>query len=373
MSLIALVHSRQPLRPTGDSSWVSATCHAVKALALTPDAHFLCSLGSAAHELTLTALCRAGADIEVMLHQEQARPYGESESEIEEYVSHQYNLSAARLRLNVIKTDVLKTETALSGSHARDIAILEKADIIYPISIRPGGFMDKNIMAPGGTSKKVDREYLVPYVSQPTAIARDYRLRSLNRETEKRLQDHLIHWTRSSSAPWPGEICADYYSDIMGSGKDYARSARKTLMRMLREKLIRGSARHSPDNEKFSAFTSAGAVRSINMMRYRARYREMTCEPFGVAIPRSASEKVGIRKVLYLSADQVRKLPASQRRFVHAEGASGRWISEHEWRTPGDVDLRGLESEITVIVESESDREEFERNTGFKTLALFAG
>ncbi len=369
MTLIALIHSRQPLRPTGASSWVKATLKAVESLIETPKIRFLCSLGCPAHELTLTALCHTGAHVEVMLHQEQAELYGKSQSKIEKYLAHQYNLPAAKLRLHVVKSG---TNSADSAFQVRDLSILQKADRVYPISIRPGGFMDTNVGELLRESKKVNCEYQVPYVSTSTAIAKDYRSRTLNSDTETLLRNHYIHWTRAVNTPWPGETDAEFYRDIMNSGKNYVRSARDTLRRILSEKLIRGSTRHSPDNEIFTAFTSSGAAESVNMMRYRARYREMTCEPFGIAIPQSEADLIGARKVMYLSGDQMRKLPAGQRRFVHAEGAAGHWKSEHEWRAPGDVDLTGVESKIVVVVERESDREEFERDFGFKTLQLFS-
>jgi hypothetical protein len=172
--------------------------------------------------------------------------------------------------------------------------------------------------------------------------------------------------------PWPGEAASDFYQAIVDSGCHYPRSALETLIRILSEHTIRASKRHMPGNICAVSFSSLGLAEAVKLMRWRARYREMTFEPYGIGIKQTAAGKAGINKVYYGNPEMVAYLEPDERPYFQSLGLIGDWEKESEYRHLGSLDLRQFDpSDIMAIVKSRHEIEKVQRIFDGKVLALF--
>ncbi|MFQ5607168.1 MAG: hypothetical protein ACE5GA_04415 [Candidatus Zixiibacteriota bacterium] len=371
MKSAAFVISRQSLRPTGETPWVRALVRATREVSSDPDTVFLCSLGGAPYELALTLLADCGASLQLWLSETQLSEYGGSVQEARQHAVRQYGLSDSQL-VGVHRASS-KTGSTQAELQERDMTILNRADTLYPVSIRPNGFMNRALDEHSSIAARVNDRYRVRYAKGPASIARDYQSREINQKSAAALSDHLLHWTRTANGPWPGEVRGAYYRDIINSGPAYVRCAKSTLRRIISEARLRGSSRHAPGKASVVAFTSSRLFESVRRMRYRARYREMTCEPYGIAIPREVAQRIGVQRISYRTTGELRGLSPKQRLYAHSSGENHNWEIEHEWRALGDIDLAPLGGEITLLVDRQSEAEEMERELGVNSLAVFAG
>jgi hypothetical protein len=142
----------------------------------------------------------------------------------------------------------------------------------------------------------------------------------------------------------------EYYRDIFDSALRYPRSGLDTLVRMLSEGRIRASSKHYRKGHPAVAFSSLKPSEAVGLMKWRARYREMTFEPYGVAIRKSYGEMTGIRKVFYGNPDMYRYLDESDRPYFQSIGVKGYWMPEKEFRHVGDIDLNLIPKESLVVI-----------------------
>ena len=78
--------------------------------------------------------------------------------------------------------------------------------------------------------------------------------------------DHLAVTVRDM------ERSLEFYRDLLASPGSYVRSARNTLMRMLAERIIRGSTWKIPGGELAVSFTALPPPDTLPLMRWRKRY-----------------------------------------------------------------------------------------------------
>ncbi len=218
----------------------------------------------------------------------------------------------------------------------RDRLAIDAADLVYPVSVNPKGKISK----------------LLDTVAQPTSISDDHRvewtpsrprrayqpdIKKSEREFHPRMNGWLFHWTRASDGPWPGERSMDYYRDILGSGSDYPRSAKKTLERIVCEKTIRASDWRIRDRTKVVAFTHLPLFESSELFTWRKRYSRFRVEPFGIGIHPDCAQRIGIRPVVYL--EEGGPPTHTPLNLQQGSGNTSNWTSERESRHLGDVDL----------------------------------
>jgi hypothetical protein len=369
MQRIAIINSRQSLRPTGASAWVEATEHAITALTTQGDYVFLASLGEVTFELTLFHLSNAGAEVEIALTTNQLKEYARDEDSLKQYLVSEYRLSAERLR--IIRIDS-HAPTTMGSSHARDLELLSRADIITPISIRQGGFWSERLESSAALSAKVDSQFEVPYEKERTRIKQSFAGYNINPATARRLDGHLIHWSRTTNRPWPGETRYEYYRALNEAREIYPRSAYVTIQRILDERRVSSSARHLSERIAMVSLTSASLAESVGLMQYRARYREMTFEPYAIAIPVETARRLGARKVAYHTSGDFAKLSIEDKLFAHSRGADGsNWAKEKEWRIRGDADLASVWRELVVLTETREQASRIDEKFGVETLTVF--
>ncbi len=369
MQRVAIINSRQALRPTGASEWLRATIAAIATLTNKNNYIFLSSLGEITYELTLNSLSRVGATVEVVVTVEQLKKYADDEESLERYLFDEFKLPSEHLRLLTVEVDESKK---VNSQHLRDHEILFRADVIVPISIRPGGFWDTEISANSALSAKVDSRFKVPYQSNSTTIKERYDNRQLNPKTALRLDKCLVHWTRTTNHHWPGEKRWEFLDALAEAHNTYPRSALCTLQRILVEKRIRGSARHMPNSTAMVSLTSGSLTESVSLMKYRARYREMTIEPFAIALPLEAAKGLGASQVTYYTPPEMTLLSQKEKLFAHSTGVSDTdWKKEKEWRVLGDVDLTSVWNELLILTENEIQANKIKELFGLEALPVF--
>ncbi len=369
MQRVAIINSRQALRPTGASDWLRATIKAVETFAFEGNSAFLASLGEITYELTLFHLVKAGVEVEIILTTDQLKKYADSENELKRFLEFEFGLSPEKLRVVCIAGNQNVSE---NQAHVRDLEILKRANIVAPVSIRPRGFWDERLKNCGATRSKVDRRFGTSYKKAHTQVKQDYYNQAINLNAERLLEGHLIHWTRTSNHHWPGEKRRDFYQALSEARELYPRSAYATIEQILRQRLVRGSARHMFAGIAMVSATSASLTESVALMKYRTRYREMTFEPFAIAIPVDVAKKLGAAEAAYCSANNFARLSSEDKLYAHSSGASdANWAKEKEWRIRGDIDLKPIWNELIVLTENQEQADNIEESFGVKTLSVF--
>jgi hypothetical protein len=254
-----------------------------------------------------------------------------------------------------------------AGWPDRDQLVVMIADELWPISVRPGGNLERLIGEAVRSGKPVIEEHRVAYQPPRVSSVRRIEPTEIARWTVHADWPYLTHWTRSFDGPWPGERKADYYFDLSQGGTGNPRSAVETLRRILAEGHLRGSSFKMPGRQRVVAFTGLPPALALAQMRYRKRFQRWSFESYGLALDRGRLERLGARAVIYASDHS-----AGKDIFVQGQ-RSGRadWSGQCEWRLPGDLDLLHFESfEGVVLVPDASDRSRLEKNSRWPVLAL---
>ncbi len=253
----------------------------------------------------------------------------------------------------------------------RDEIVVSMADIIIPVSIRPGGYLSELIETYQRDKMVVD-DFRVTYDENRGGYKEDYSAYQMVKWTDADNWSYLTHWTRTSNGKWPREKDALYYQAVINSSDEYARSGKATLRRIINEGRLIASNKHMHKNIEAVAFTGLSPAESVKLMRWRPRLVAMNFEPYGIAIDKTLARQLGIRKVLYGSPEMYNVLSNADRPFFHSMGEIGEWMPEQEFRHLGDISFKEIpRDKLKIIVKTEADVAEFERITSFEVLPLF--
>jgi hypothetical protein len=221
----------------------------------------------------------------------------------------------------------------------RDREALALAQRIVPVSIRPGGRLDGLLKLNDG-SGKIDPRYRIDYAPPLFRPAR-YNINEISQRYTD--WDFITHWTKTRHGPWPGETRSSFYARLLSSGGQYPNSAFNTLKNIVRERKIRASSEKIRDSFHAIGFTECRPDEILGMMRWCPRRVNWNFEPYGVAIKKSAAEKIGARSVTYGTDLDYKGFSESAKPFFQNRG--GRdidWSREREWRHIEDIDLNQL-------------------------------
>ncbi len=247
----------------------------------------------------------------------------------------------------------------------RDRLAFETADTVYPVSIKPGGKLDK-LISEAGYSEKVGNEFRIPRTHENLwhcVTSYDFSGYSVNPFPDGKW---IVHWTRSSHGQWPAEKAWEFYRDLVNHPESYVRSARETLRRILTEQLIRGSSWKLPGGQKAVALTSLPPEESVSLMRWRKRFVRFSFEPYGVAIGQDVLVRMGAREIRYEKKDSA---SSQDSLFVQSPGEKADWTKEKEWRIRGDIELDRIdEGDYFAIVPFEEDVEYVKERIGKKKM-----
>jgi hypothetical protein len=181
----------------------------------------------------------------------------------------------------------------------------------------------------------------------------------------------LVHWTRSSPGPWPGETASSFFRDMLAHPGIYVRSARDTLMKILAERVIKASSWKIPGAVPVVSLTENTPETALTLVKWRKRFVRYTYEPYGIAIRREALESSGARAVTYAVS-----APGTEAGmwWYQSPGAVADCTREREWRHPGDIRLDTLDpKDWFPVVPGRSDAEDIGDTGTGKTFVLFGG
>lgn len=345
-----ILNSRQSLYPCGADPWIVATARAIDDIAH-KNLTLLVSVGSPAWEICLHLAGQKRIAMVLMFPSEAGVDPGDS---LNHYCGD-FQLDKERISGIDITIGPGRDDRRAFQSE-RDRQIIELADVIYPVSIRPGGNFDKLLSGSIPKTKTVEGKFAVPWRPVKRTCPKAIEPERLTADLDNTFHDYIIHWTRGVHYPWPGETQHDFYNAIVQSADYYPRSALNTLLRILAEMRLRASPKHMRQGVQAVSFSSLPPSQAAALMRWRARYREMSFEPYGIAICQSAARRVGIKKAVYGNREMIAYLEKSEKPYFQSLGTIGEWEKEKEYRHLGDLDLRTLnEHEIRVITRSASE------------------
>jgi hypothetical protein len=365
----AILLSRQGLRPHGGLGWVKKTLEAIdwfKEHEIT----LVDSVGTPTWELVAAAGSMKGCRTRLVIPIEFGEDFDETKAIWEK-----------ELNLNDVMTEFIECpppktrQDKAAQMRLRDQMVCNEADLLFPISIRPGGTLEKLLRAQEKASKQIDDDFLVPYEPGAEKFAYTLDPSEASPQIQSIGSDYVIHWTRASNGAWPTERVIDYYHALIESDS-YPRSAFAGLMNIVSSGRIVASSKHIRDGAATVAFSLQPPVEMIPLMRWRARYRQMSFEPYGIGIPVEMAEDLGIRRVKYIDStgDPERKKDNIVRWLTQSSGKRSDWSVEKEYRHRGDLDLSDIPPEkLLLICRTEDEAAEARRVTGLRAIPFTNG
>lgn len=252
-------------------------------------------------------------------------------------VSLQFALDPARHRLVPLSESAHQEMSRKQLMVRRDSEIVNRSELLLPISLRPGGSLETLMGEREAAGAIIDDRFQTGYQTRRSALGYIVTNEEYNTECDRIGSDFLIHWTRTSNSAWPEERLIDYYRAIAASSH-YPRSALETLSRMLKMRCIVASSRHMAAGVRSVAFSALTVREALPLMHWRARYRFMSFEPYGIGIRTETALRMGVKPVEYCDSKEI---PADEsvRWMYQSRGERGDWPAEQEWRFPGDFSL----------------------------------
>ena len=195
--------------------------------------------------------------------------------------------------------------------------------------------MQQLLQAARSNGIPVEERFAVPHERGKQPVA--YRLDNdrLNPELARIGRRYLIHWTRASNGPWPDERAIDFYAAVIES-HTYPRSVFCTLMNILLNSRITATGTNMPDRTATVSLSGLPPTDTIPLMRWRARYRHMSFEPYGIGIARSLTEMLGLRQVRYADRRST-AITEDDVWLTQSPGKRSDWRAEDEYRHRGDI------------------------------------
>ncbi len=354
MTSVAILSSRQSKTPVGSDPWVQATLAAISHAAANGWS-IISSIGINTWELVTWAAGQSQVPLLLVVP-------SDTTSEARESILNSFRLCRDQVSwLNAGRSEARSTRK--NWWEDRDALVIRHADILLPVSVREKGRI--NSLMHSANRKFVENQFQIRYRTASHHARASIRREQLSADVTNWADGWLIHWTRSSHGPWPGETSAEFYSSMVESRDAYCRDALATLSRIVVERQLRGSAWKTAAGSTVVAFTELSPSESINLMRWRPRWGRWSFEPYGIAIRKLRAVESGARPVKYVDAAEWRSVPVEDRPFAHGKGAGSEyWPTEREWRVVGNVALRDFDpSDVCVIVRDPSEIDHIRRLT----------
>ncbi|MCK4631969.1 MAG: hypothetical protein KAT79_01795 [candidate division Zixibacteria bacterium] len=335
----AIFISRQAMHPSGESVWVQKTVEAVRWVA-SSGRTLVTSHGMPTWELQLSLASDMNIPMVIYV-------LAETEDRLREqsaFLQDQFSLKAERTEFRRVAPTVDQTEELRP---VRDRAVVKAADLLIPVAIREGGNLRSLLEVARKTGKELKLSFQTEHSQRDRPLSYNLEDSQLSSELASIGNDYIIHWTRAANSAWPGEKLIDYYRAIISSDS-YPRSAMATLHCMLDRRLIVASSRHMPRDIATVSFSSLAPAEVIPLMKWRARYRQMSFEPYGIGIDRECALASGIMQVRYTKKGE--RLPADIDPWLtQSAGAITDWRTEKEYRHRGDFDFGDITSDRLIV------------------------
>lgn len=326
----AILLSRQPLRPCRSTPWVRAAGRAVQRLK-EANTRLYTSVGIQTYELLIYLALKENIPQEIILAAVNSAAF----ERVREQTREQFRIADPAVTFTHVSAPNVKASA--KAPVMRDRYIISNADLLFPIAVRAGGNMDRLIAQKEAEGGQVNREFQIVHQKRHTSMAYQLDQEALSTQLLEFDKPCLIHWTRSFNGPWPFEKRIDYYRAISQADR-HPRSAYDTLLNILKQKRIYGSSRHKTGKIVSVSFSSLAPRDMLPLMRWRARYKQMYFEPYGIGIDAETGTRCGICPVHYYRGQ---KAPTDiDSWLLQSVGSKGDWFREKEFRFLGHFNLR---------------------------------
>lgn len=366
MTSAVILLSRQPLRPDGKTEWI---VQVQKGIAFCR-AHGYRLLGS--HGMQTWELVTAVGSMQKLpmriISISDKRPLEERHS----WLTREFELDRELTEI-IELAGVSSNAPEKDLMHARDKQIIDTADILIPISIRQNGAMMKLMEKARSNGKEIIDDFRCEYLDRKHSLAYRIEPNEIKPELSELSVGYLFHWTRATNSAWPEERLIDYYRAIIDSEK-YPRTALDALQRILATKTVISSGNHMPGRIPTVSFTALTPEETAPLMRWRARYSQMSIEPYGIGIAADACASIGILPVQYYDHNDSISRNAEDFWLSQSVGMITDWRQEKEYRHRGDLSLDKLPpDQMIVVCRTHEEAREIEARFRVKAIAFCRG
>lgn len=363
---VAIILSRQCLRPSLSKFWVRKLSEAVRSLKR-EKLTLISSAGSRNWEIITACAVLNSVPLRLLIPVSGISSFELLKSKI----SRQFCLSAGRVTFDKINYQNSNDLTPLQLAGIRDESIIDQADILIPVSVRPGGNMSKLLSKSEADGKTIVREFETAYEKKKSKLAYQIDSSALSNKIKSLDESYLIHWTRATNRRWPDENKLDFYRMIFGSDK-YRRTAFDTLRQILSGQAIIASSKNMPSNVKTVCFSGLVPQEAIRLMKWRARYCQMSFEPFGIGIERNYAMAHGIKEVRYYQPSQEKPIDGQDHWWWQSAGMKTDWRNEKEFRHKGDFDFSTVPEDKRLIFCHHKRQASFiKKQTGLRAMSFY--
>lgn len=363
--LTVILNSSQSKTPCGCDSWIVSTRKAVDDL-LEGGHTVITSIGLNTWELVLyLAASKKGSQVIVSPH------IDEDDGEfIFKRTIDEFGLDKDRTAMVFVAP-----ESGLKRPKAtwlkRDKAAISLAEVMVPVSIRPGGKLER-LLRSNRAGRKIISGYEVQHERTKVGSLR-YEREGISFQMDS--WDYVTHWTRTHHGPWPGQKRSEFYKSLIESKDEYPNNAFHTIRKIAGDGIIRASSKRMRGGVEAVAFTESHPRDVLSRMRWLPKRVNWNFEPYGIAVAKDTAKKMGIRPVIYGVDEDRESLSQDDRPYFQSRGQKDvDWTSEREWRYIGDLDFFGLDSEqIKFLVWSNQEVSVMDKEAGWRTLFLGPG
>jgi len=359
---VALLLSRQAGRPSRKDPWVSKAIEAV-AWIKEHGLVLLASTGIQTWEL-LTALGSINnIPLGLVLPIQDKQEFRDCQSDVIE----QFDLDPSLVTFYPVSgKEAMSNRKDIMQS--RDRMITEMADLIMPLSLRPLGNMSSLLSAAKNRGAEVDKRFLLSHEKQARHNAYSINMKTVNPAIGKLGCSYLTHWTRAVNGKWPEERQIDFYRAIISSER-YPRNGCDTLKRIVKSGRILASSKRMPGKVASVSFSSTPPRELIPLMKWRARYHQMSFEPYGIGVPMRLAEMLKIRQVNYFRDKAELEAASAPAWLTQSIGRITDWRPEREFRHLGEFDLTEVpRDELIMFCRFKSEAKKLEDAFGIRTV-----